>query len=198
MATTTTVTDDTLTLPDLLPRIAEGDPAAVGECLERYGRMIWSMARRTLANPTDAEDAVQDVFIKLWKNADRFDPQVAPERTFITMLTRRCLIDHQRKRSRSPNPEPLTDQASVTDELPIDDLEAREETDRMIESRPLIGEDHRRILELKLRKDWSYRKIAEFFNLPIGTVKSQARRGMIRIRELLAEAEPLSHQTAAY
>ena len=58
----------------VLPRIAAGDPAAVPDCITRYGGLVWSLARRFLGNAADAEDAVQDVFIELWKNAARFDP----------------------------------------------------------------------------------------------------------------------------
>ena len=119
---------------DLLPRIANGDADAVTECLERYGRLIASMARRTLANPSDAEDAAQDAFIKLWRSAGRYDARIASERTFVTMLTRRCLIDHQRRRGRLPGEEPLVDGALVSTDAPSSELETLEERDRMLES----------------------------------------------------------------
>ena len=61
----------------LLPRIASGDQSAVPECISRYGGLIWTLARRRLASREDAEDVVQEVFVDLWRSADRFAPQVA-------------------------------------------------------------------------------------------------------------------------
>jgi RNA polymerase sigma-70 factor (ECF subfamily) len=61
----------------LLARVAAGEAEAVRECLARYGNLVWSLARRF--EPTEAEDAVQEVFLDLWKSAPRFDPQIASE-----------------------------------------------------------------------------------------------------------------------
>ena len=86
----------------LLPRVARGEETAVRECLSRYGDLIWSLARRLLPTSADAEDAVQDIFVEIWKNAERFNEQVASEKTFVVMLARRRLIDRRRKLGRSP------------------------------------------------------------------------------------------------
>ena len=58
---------------DVLPRVAAGDPGAVEECLDRYGGLVWSLARRHTRMRGEAEDAVQEIFLALWKNAGRFD-----------------------------------------------------------------------------------------------------------------------------
>ena len=71
--------------PPLLPRIASGDPAAVQECMARYKSLVWWLARRQAG--TDAEDAVQDIFIELWKNADpELQPRVEDARRRIAEL----------------------------------------------------------------------------------------------------------------
>ena len=84
--------------PPVLPDVATGQPAAIEECLDRYGGLVWSLARRNCPDEQTAEDAVQDVFIKLWQVADRFDPNLASEATFVAMIARRRLIDLYRKR----------------------------------------------------------------------------------------------------
>ena len=56
-----------------LKRIASGDKTAVQDCLDKYGGLVWSLARRMSPNTDDAEDAVQEIFIDVWKNAARFD-----------------------------------------------------------------------------------------------------------------------------
>ena len=89
-------------MTSILARIAAGDPGAVEECMDRYGGLVWTLARRWSASDADAEDAVQEVFLTLWKNASRFDETKSSEKTFITMITRRRLIDRIRHSKRRP------------------------------------------------------------------------------------------------
>ena len=84
----------------LLQKIANGDSSAVDECLAKYGNLVWSIARRYSPNNSDAEDATQEVFLEIWKNAARYDSDLSSEATFITMIARRRLIDRHRKQSR--------------------------------------------------------------------------------------------------
>ncbi len=79
------------------------------DCLKTYGGLVWALAKRMLPNQNDAEDAVQDIFIDVWKNAERFDEEQSSETTFIAMLARRRLIDRLRKSNRQPNFDSLED-----------------------------------------------------------------------------------------
>ena len=96
----------------LLQRVARGDPTATQECIKRYGGLVWSLARRMLANPADAEDATQDIFLEIWKHAGRHDPAKGSETLYITMIARRRLIDRIRKGARRPRHESLDDPGS--------------------------------------------------------------------------------------
>ena len=82
----------------ILQRIAAGDAAAVDDCLRQYGGLVWSLARRFSHDHAESEDAVQEVFLDVWKSAARFDEAMGSEATFITMIARRRLIDRRRKR----------------------------------------------------------------------------------------------------
>ena len=82
----------------LLSRIGTGDKAAVSEFVDRYGGLLWSMALRSTRNEADAEDAVQDVFVELWKVAGKFNSELSSEKTFVCMVARRRLIDRSRKK----------------------------------------------------------------------------------------------------
>ena len=86
----------------ILQRIAIGERSAVDECLDRYGSLVWSLAKRWLGNVPDAEDATQEIFVELWQQANKFDPSAAAEATFVAMIARRRLIDRMRKESRRP------------------------------------------------------------------------------------------------
>ena len=93
----------------ILQRIAQGEKAAVQECLSRYGGLVWTLARRFLGNATEAEDAVQEIFVELWKNAGKYNPALSSEPTYVTMVTRRRLIDRRRKIVRRPELSALPD-----------------------------------------------------------------------------------------
>src|SRR6476646_5693685 len=84
----------------LLARVAAGDPAAVRACLAQFGGLVWSIARRF--EPSDAEDAVQEIFLDVWRSAGSYNPALGSEATFVATITRRRLIDRQRTRRRRP------------------------------------------------------------------------------------------------
>ena len=87
----------------VLQRVAAGEMAAMQECIDEYGGLIWSLARRFCSSPAEAEDAAQEVFIALWENAARFDEAKGAEVTFVAMIARRRLIDSGRKQQRRRN-----------------------------------------------------------------------------------------------
>src|SRR5215471_13283167 len=103
----------------LLTRVAGGDPGAVRDCLARYGGLVWSIARRFEGH--DAEDAVQEIFLDLWKSAARFDAGIASEPAFVAMIARRRLIDRRRSRGRRPTLE-MTELPSVADDASQPDV----------------------------------------------------------------------------
>ncbi len=169
----------------LLDKVAAGDSAAVSACIERYSRLVWSLAKRFLADTTEAEDAVQEIFVDLWKHADRFDPQIASESTFVTTVARRRLIDRCRKRSRAPQLAPLHDDVAHQQPSAIQALETTEQAARIQACMKELRTEERQVLELAILEGASQSAIADQLQMPLGTVKSHARRGMQRLRELV-------------
>jgi RNA polymerase sigma-70 factor (ECF subfamily) len=167
----------------VLPRVAAGDPAAVRECLTRYGGLVWGIARRFAANPADAEDAVQDVFVEVWKAAGRYDPSVAAESTYIAMIARRRLIDARRKQGRRPKAEPLADDVATRAEpCPVELADDAAVAQRALaELRP----EQQEAVRLAVLCGLTHDQIAERTGQPLGTVKTHIRRGLLRVRELL-------------
>lgn len=183
------VTDSTPPLEDLLPAVARGEAAAVKACLDRYGALVWSLARRMCRSSTDAEDAVQEIFISIWKNAGRFDAEKGSEVTFVATIARRRLIDRMRHAGRRPAPGGIDAGGgmAVTQDDVGAPVEQREEV--QIASRALaeLSEDQRRVLQMSIGHGLSHEKIAEATGIPLGTVKTHIRRGLIRVRGLLEE-----------
>lgn len=171
----------------ILERIAAGDQAAVQECIDAYGDLIWSLARRFLRNDADAEDAVQDIFIDLWGSAGRYDRNVASEVAFVSTIARRRLIDRLRQFKRKPGMDSLDDEEAGDAMQPAVFAPNEEETDVAIVERVLatMEPEHREILALSLYEGYSHSEIAERLSLPLGTVKTRVRRGLIYIRDQL-------------
>lgn len=172
----------------LLPRIAGGDEGAVRECVARYGPLVWSLVRRWSSDGQDAEDAVQDVFIDLWRSAARFDVMRATESGWVAMVTRRRLIDRMRRRQRLPELESLSDEHDVADDSAADIAQAMDRTTRADRARVVLRElpaAQRRMLELSLLEGKTHEEIARETETPLGTVKSHIRRGLKRARDLL-------------
>lgn len=165
----------------ILHRVAAGDTDAVRECVSRYGRLVWSIARRMFHDPAEAEDAVQEVFIQLWKKAEQFDASKANESTFVGVLARRRMIDLLRQKKRSAKTTSLD--AFDVGEATVDHLEQADEARLVKESWGELVPDQQAVLSLSIYDGLSYSQIAERLSLPLGTVKTRARLGLRTLRE---------------
>lgn len=181
----------------ILQRVAAGDPEAVAACIDRFGSLVWSLARRFLDRSTEAEDAVQEVFIELWKSASRFDPSIASETTFVAMIARRRLIDRRRRLGRRPE----SDAVSI-DDLPLtapdllDQVDLKDEAAKANAALQEIKPQQRKVLQLAVCEGWSHQLVADRLGIPLGTVKTHVRRGLIKVREELAAQRGASGKEA--
>ncbi|MBN2292607.1 MAG: sigma-70 family RNA polymerase sigma factor [Pirellulales bacterium] len=168
-----------------LERIASGDSLAVEECLHKYSGLVWSIARKLCSNHADAEDAVQEVFIEIWRHSARFDPQVASEATYITMIARRRLIDRLRRRSRELATTSIEEEMVESTSNDEERNEIEEEAARARRFIRQLRPEQQQIIELSITHGLSQSKISEATDMPLGTVKTHARRGLIRLKELM-------------
>ncbi len=171
------------TAPSLLQQVAKGDERAVRDCIDRFGGLVWSLARRMV--PNEAEDAVQEIFVELWKHAGRYDPSVASETAFVAMIARRRLIDRRRRIERSPASSALPDDPAEREPVTAPTLELREDVAKAAAALNQLSPEQQRVLRLSVYRGLSHERIAAVTGLPLGTVKTHARRGLMRIRDLL-------------
>ena len=172
----------------LLQRVAKGDAAAVDDCLDQYGDLVWSLARRHCMEREEAEDAVQEIFIDLWRSAARFDPSRGSEVTFICTIARRRLIDRNRYRQRQLRTESLeTREGEVRDihDIKADQVEAQAEAALAVEAMDQLDPKEREVILLSVYQGMSHSQIARHTDLPLGTVKTCIRRGLMRVSDLL-------------
>ncbi|NNF05416.1 MAG: RNA polymerase sigma factor [Candidatus Eisenbacteria bacterium] len=169
--------------------MASGQSNAVQECMDTYGGLVWSLALRFCPSRDDAEDAVQEIFVELWKSASRFDANQASEKGFIAMIARRRLIDRLRKAGRRPETTPIDEHG---DRIPDESVKIENDAEAAIAANVLkdLKKEQRTAIELAVLDGMTHREVAETMRLPLGTVKSHIRRGLNLIRKQLVEPVP--------
>lgn len=173
----------------LLLRVAAGDSDAVTRCMQRYTPLIWSLARRSCPNRTEAEDAVQEIFIEVWRHAERFDASRASETTFIATIARRRLIDRHRRRSRRQDMVDLEAAAPPAAPAGGDQVELEEQAALAMDALRTLPEAQQQALKCAVYEGASHAEIAEKLGTPLGTVKTNIRRGLMRLREQLLNTQ---------
>jgi len=181
----------------ILQRVANGERTAVQECLKKYGGLVWSIARKMLRSQEDAEDAVQEIFVDIWKNAARFDETKSSETTFVAMIARRRLIDKIRYSARRITADSLDDVLlepfTRADKAMQISIEAQQAAEAMRNLRP----EQQQVLRLSIIEGMSHQEIADATGMPLGTVKTHARRGILQVREFLGVGPENKYTEAA-
>jgi RNA polymerase sigma-70 factor (ECF subfamily) len=169
----------------VLIRIARGESDAVRTCIDDFGALVWSLARRLSPTRADAEDAVQEIFMDVWKSAARFDPRQGTETVFVATIARRRLIDRLRRHSARPQFASDEELDAIGFAEPGTRGEIASEAERAAEAVGQLGGDQQRVIALAVLHGLTHSEIASATGMPLGTVKTQLRRGMIKVRELL-------------
>lgn len=177
---------------DLMRRVASAAPGAVDEMYERFASLVFRLAYQAMPTRSDAEDAVQEIFVRLWRTADRYDPKRAALVTWVMLISRRHLVDRLRRtRARV--------KAMTLDERQSEPVGATAPSGSSMESQERFGELLERIAKLpELQRTvvtraylggQTLRQIGEELNTPIGTIKSALSRALVRLRERNADEE---------
>jgi len=171
----------------LMQRVAAGEERAVADLYDRFGALVFKTARQILPTKAEADDAVQEVFVRLWRTADRFDPRRAKLVTWVMLIARRHLIDRLRRNMANPNPSTLEDdwtemgtkESDRPEQAPID-----EERNRALRSKiSELPKLQRLVIERAYLQGFTLREVSEQLEAPLGTVKSALSRGLAKLRE---------------
>jgi len=175
---------------NILERVALQEEGSVDEMINRFGNLVWSIVRKFCFNSSEAEDAAQEIFVEIWKSAPRFNPEVASESTFIGMIARRRMIDRIRRQGRTiPTTSGEQPEAADHSEPPVKRFEVSDEADATSKAFEKLRPEQREVLHLAIHHGRSHEQIANSTGLPLGTVKTHARRGLMRLREMLSESD---------
>ena len=176
----------------LMSRVASGDEAALAELYDRFGALVFKASRQVLNSRAEAEDASQEIFVRLWKTADRFDPRRAKLVTWVMLIARRHLIDRLRRKVARPELLGLESENETTfmPEGNASGLEMPAEANGALRARiqelPAL---QREVIERTYLQGFTLREVSEQLQAPLGTVKSALSRGLARLRERMGDAE---------
>ncbi len=187
-------TRDVQTLSDqeLLQRVAQGDEDALVALYDRYGRLVYSLAYKILQDHQLAEEVTQDVFTNVWRAAASFDPKKSRFTTWLTSIARNRAIDLLRRRrargltgGRETELNTAITRADerLSPEHHLQALAVREALEQLPPAQ-------REVLELAYFGGLTQREIAEHLGIPLGTVKTRVRLGMLKLKELLSPHGP--------
>jgi RNA polymerase sigma-70 factor (ECF subfamily) len=165
--------------------IARSDEIALAELYDRYGRAAYGLALRVLRDEVLAEDAVQEAFLGIWRNANRFLPERAKASTWIMTLVHRRAVDLVRREERR-RAEPLPDvEPGVGGPSAADTAWLRLERERVQAALKQLPDQQREAIELAYYGGFTQSQLAERLGEPLGTIKSRMFAGLARLRELL-------------
>lgn len=179
---------------DLMQRIASNSEAAVAELYDRFGSLVYRMALQSMPTRSEAEDAVQEIFVRLWRTADRYDPSKAALVTWVMLLTRRHLVDKLRRKRSRIKPAGLDD-AQVADAMDANAISERIERDEHFAALMLridtLPDLQRTVVIRAYLGGQTLRQISEEMDIPLGTIKSALSRALVRLRERTGEEASL-------
>jgi RNA polymerase sigma-70 factor, ECF subfamily len=174
--------------PTLVRAVVARDEAALEELYRRHGGPCFALARRVLADRVLAEEIVQEVFVRTWREPERFDPDRGSMRSFLLAQVHGRSVDLLRaETARRAREEREALRAQVVDdqiEREVVDLTEGEAVRRALTT---LSEGERRAIELAYFSGHTYREVALLLEQPEGTIKSRIRSGLLRLRAALIE-----------
>jgi RNA polymerase sigma-70 factor (ECF subfamily) len=169
----------------LMHRVSTGDEEAVAELYDRFGSLVFKVARQLLPTRAEADDAVQEIFVRLWQTADRYDPRRAKLVTWVMLIARRHLIDRLRRSAVRPSSTTLeNDPAGPRGQaMPEEPVQQSERSDLLQARIAELPDLQRTVIERAYLQGFTLREVSEQLGAPLGTIKSALSRGLSRLRD---------------
>jgi RNA polymerase sigma-70 factor (ECF subfamily) len=171
---------------ELAGRMSEGDTEALAICYDRYSSRVLGLLINLVGIREDAEDLLQVTFLEAWRRARQYDPARSRLDAWLYMIARSRALDHLRQRRDGRQKAPAESLESLMTECPSEGLERRESLRRLRDALRELPPDQGEALGFAFLAEMTHIEIAERLNIPVGTIKTRIRRGMARLREILA------------
>jgi RNA polymerase sigma factor (sigma-70 family) len=176
---------------DVSVAFSQGHPDALALVYGRFGPLVYSIALRSLRAKSDAEDVTQQAFVAAWRNRASFDPKRGTLGGWLVTITRNKVADALRERQRESR---VLLQVAGGATVKAPEAPADQVVDRIVLADELaqLPESQRLVMVLSFYSDLTHEQISQVLGLPLGTVKSHIRRGLLRLRSRL-EADGVAY-----
>lgn len=181
-------TPESVALQKTLHRMAEGDHPALAACYDLMGSVVFSLAVRMLRDRAAAEDVSQDIFVQVWRQAGNFDASRGSPEAWIMMIARTRILDRLRSRKAGVVLKMAGDNlpdAPAADDWPDDLAMSREDAANVRQALGGLPMEQKEAIELAFFDGLTHMEIAEKTSVPLGTIKTRIRLGLMKIREQL-------------
>jgi RNA polymerase sigma-70 factor (ECF subfamily) len=171
----------------LMASVAQGDQGAFGDLYDALAPLVHGLVLRVVRDPAQSEEVTQEVFLEVWQQAKRFDADRGRARAWITVMAHRRAVDRVRAAQAAADRD-LREGIREFQES-YDDVEHRVEvaleSERVNKALESLTEVQRQAIRLAYYGGYTYGEVADALGLPLGTVKTRIRDGMIRLRDVL-------------
>jgi len=173
-----------------LRSIANGDHPALAKAYDLMGPVVFSLAVRMLRDRPAAEDVTQDIFVQIWRQAANYDTTRGSPEAWIMMIARTRILDRLRSRAAGIVLKPVGDNlpdAPDAEDWPDDLAVTREDAVNVRKALAELPNDQKHAIELAFFDGLTHVEISEKLSVPLGTIKTRIRLGLIKIRDQLRE-----------
>jgi RNA polymerase sigma-70 factor (ECF subfamily) len=190
----------TATPDDLLPRVARGDERAFEALYDHGSAQVFGLVRRVLVDPAQAEEVAQEVWLQVWQTASRFDPAKGRAMTWVSTLAHRRAVDRVRSAQAAADRERTASFESAGDrpfDHVADSAVAKSEQRQVRGCLGRLTELQRRAVAMAYYDGLTYQQVGEALEIPLGTVKTRMRDGLIRLRDCLSATDEVGRSELA-
>jgi RNA polymerase sigma-70 factor, ECF subfamily len=182
--------DVSASLEALLGYVARGDQDAFSELYNRVSSQVFGVVRRVLRDPAQSEEVTQEVLVEVWRSASRFDPERGSATTWMLTIAHRRAVDRVRASQAALDRDERTGRSAhrpAFDEV-VEQVETRLEHEQVRQALSVLTDLQREAVTLAYYGGYSYREVSELLDVPLGTVKTRLRDGLIRLRDAMGVA----------
>ena len=169
----------------LLGQVARGDETAFGLVYGQVAGHVLGVARSVLRDPAQAEEVAQEVLLEVWRDAARFDAGRGTAKAWVMTLAHRRAVDRVRSEQASADRERRTARSEVSYDVVAETVAARLDAERVRRCLGSLTGLQRESISLAYYRGCTYREVAALLKVPLGTVKTRMRDGLIRLRDCL-------------
>jgi RNA polymerase sigma-70 factor (ECF subfamily) len=170
---------------DLLARVARGDHAAFEVVYDQFAGPVYGLVRKVLCDPAQSEEVAQEVLLEVWRTASRFDHDRGSAAAWVMTIAHRRAVDRVRTESASVAREQRVTAGPVTGEDVAELVETKLDRQRVRRCLGALTGLQAESVKLAYYGGYTYPQVAELIGVPLGTIKTRIRDGLIRLRDCM-------------